>query len=75
MNRLRRTPEVDETLLGCRTGGGYVRSVYTPEPPLCACLRAWRGSVREPSLRAKQGAVFISVHLRPLDLRFVIYDL
>ncbi len=28
--------------LGCGTGGGYVRSVYTPEPPLCAGLRPWR---------------------------------
>ena len=38
MTRLRRTPEVDATLLGCWTGGGHVRSVYAPEPPLCACF-------------------------------------
>jgi len=42
MNRLRRTSEVDVTLLRCWTGGGYVRSVYAPEPPLCACLRVGR---------------------------------
>jgi hypothetical protein len=34
MNRLRRTPEVDATLLGCWTRGGYARRVYAPEPPL-----------------------------------------
>jgi hypothetical protein len=38
---------MDATLLGCWTGGGYVRSVYAPEPPLCACARAGHGSVRE----------------------------
>jgi hypothetical protein len=27
---------VDATLLECWTGGRYVRSVYAPEPPLCA---------------------------------------
>jgi hypothetical protein len=30
MNRLRRTSQVDATLLGCWTGSGYVRSVYAP---------------------------------------------
>jgi hypothetical protein len=34
MNRLRRTLEVDATLSGCWTGGGYLRTVYAPEPPL-----------------------------------------
>jgi hypothetical protein len=33
MNRLRRTSQVHATWLGCWTGGGYVRSVYAPEPP------------------------------------------
>ena len=61
MNRLRRTSQVHAALLGCWTGGGHVRSVYTPEPPLCAGLQVWRWSVREPSWCAKQGAVFISV--------------
>jgi len=42
MNRLQRTSEVDATLLGCWTGGGYVRSVYAPEPPLCTRSRTWR---------------------------------
>jgi hypothetical protein len=37
MNRLRRTSAVDATLLGCGSGGGNVRSVYAPEPPLCVC--------------------------------------
>ena len=35
MNRLRRTSQVDAPWLGCWTGGGYVRSVHAPEPPLC----------------------------------------
>jgi hypothetical protein len=30
--------------LACRTGGGYVRSVYTPEPPLWIRSRAGHGS-------------------------------
>jgi hypothetical protein len=42
MNRLRRTSQVHATWLGCWTGGGYVRSVYAPEPPVCACSRAGR---------------------------------
>jgi hypothetical protein len=33
MNRLRRTSAVDTAWLGCWTGGGYVRSVYSPERP------------------------------------------
>jgi len=61
MNRLRRTAEGDATWLGSWTGGGYVRSVYAPEPPLCVRSRPWRWSVREPSLCAKRGAVFISI--------------
>jgi len=68
MNRLRRTSQVDATWLGCWTGGGYVRSVYAPEPPWCASLRAGRGSVRELPFCAKQRAVFISVNLRFLYL-------
>jgi hypothetical protein len=51
MSRLRRTSEGNATWLGCWTGGGYVRSVYVPEPPLCICSRAGRGSVREVSCR------------------------
>ncbi len=31
-----------DVVLGCRTGGGYVRSVYAPEPPVWACSRAGR---------------------------------
>jgi hypothetical protein len=55
MTRLRRTPEGNATFLGCWTAGGYVRSVYAPEPPLCTCLRAWRGSVRRlPFGRSKE---------------------
>jgi hypothetical protein len=42
MNRLRRTSEGNATWLGCWTGGGYVPSVYAPEPPLWACPRAGR---------------------------------
>jgi hypothetical protein len=42
MNRLRRTSQMNATWLGCRTGGRYVRSVYAPEPRLCACWRVWR---------------------------------
>jgi len=55
MNRLRRTPEVDAPWLGCWTDGANVRSVVAPEPPLCASLRAGRGSVRELSRGAKPG--------------------
>ncbi len=40
LNRLRRTSQGNATWLGCWTGGGYVRSVYAPEPLLWACLRA-----------------------------------
>jgi hypothetical protein len=44
MTPLRRTSQVHATWLGCGTGGGYVRSVYTPEPPLlfsCGRSHAW----------------------------------
>jgi hypothetical protein len=34
MNRLRRTSQVHATWLGCWTGGGHMRSVHAPEPPL-----------------------------------------
>ncbi len=33
MNRLRRTSQVHATLLGSRSDGEHVRSVYVPEPP------------------------------------------
>jgi hypothetical protein len=54
MNRLRRTSQMHATLLGSWTGGGHVRTVYAPEPPLCTCSRAGRWSVRGVSLWAKQ---------------------
>jgi hypothetical protein len=47
--------------LRCGTGGRYVRSVCAPEPPVWACSRAGRGSVREPSWCAQQEAVFLRV--------------
>jgi hypothetical protein len=42
MNRLRRTSQVDAPLLACWTGGGCVRNVHAPEPPLWACSLAGR---------------------------------
>ncbi len=42
MNRLRRTPELNARSMGFWSGGGCVRSVYAPEPPLCICSRAGR---------------------------------
>ena len=56
MNRLRRTSQVHATLLGCATGGGCVRIVYAPEPPLCICSRVRHGSVREVSCRPSKEA-------------------
>ncbi len=55
MNRLRRTLEVNGTLLGCWTGGEHVRNVYPAEPPLCG--HGWAGprSVSGVSWSAKQG--------------------
>ncbi len=43
MNRLRRTSQVHATWLECGSGGGNVRSVYAPEPPLLRLLRAIGG--------------------------------
>jgi hypothetical protein len=46
MNRLQRTPEVNAMPLGSWTGGGYVRSVYAPEPPLLlSCSRSRAGEL------------------------------
>ena len=54
MNRLRRTSQV-RPFLGCWTDGGYVRSVYAPEPPWCACSRVRRRSVRGPARSVRSG--------------------
>ena len=51
MNRLRGTPEENATLLGSRSDGEHVRSVYAPEPPLWICSRAGHGNVRGVSCR------------------------